>query len=190
MLLPAKYSHCPPTPFVNHDNTPEKYRSRLMTKPTKLHVHRAKTHISLGIRPVWSESSLSGWRKLGSLATHWVHSETLIRLGRCPAWSESLLGTQSFCWFCHEAVHMIVIILIRNSCPLFLRHIIGCTWLQLVYKLSFSQLFNFISIKILLPGLLIYFKSFASWPSFTDIGKVDIQFYFSPEFNTGQSLYI
>ena len=30
-----------------------------MTKPTKWHVHPAKTQISLGIRPVWSESSLS-----------------------------------------------------------------------------------------------------------------------------------
>ena len=31
---------------------------------------------SLGICPVWSESSLSTWwRKLGSLATHWVHRE-------------------------------------------------------------------------------------------------------------------
>ena len=49
--------------------------SRLMTKPTKWHVRPVKTQISLGIRPVWSESSLSAWRKLGSLATHWVHSE-------------------------------------------------------------------------------------------------------------------
>ena len=32
-------------------------------------VHPAKTQISLGIHPVWSESSLSAWRKLGSLAT-------------------------------------------------------------------------------------------------------------------------
>ena len=32
--------------------------SRLMTKPTKWHVHPAKTQMSLGIRPVWSESSL------------------------------------------------------------------------------------------------------------------------------------
>ena len=38
-------------------------------------VRPAKTQISLGIRPVWSESSLSAWRKLGSLATHWAHSE-------------------------------------------------------------------------------------------------------------------
>ena len=32
-----------------------------------------KTQISLG--PVWSESSLLAWRHLGSLATHWEHSE-------------------------------------------------------------------------------------------------------------------
>ena len=51
--------------------------SRLVTKPTKWHVHPAKTQISLGIRPVWSESSLFAWRKLGSLATHWAHSEAL-----------------------------------------------------------------------------------------------------------------
>ena len=46
-----------------------------MTKPTKWHVHPAKTQISLGFCPVWSESSLPAWRKLGSLATHCVHSE-------------------------------------------------------------------------------------------------------------------
>ena len=58
--------------------------SRLMTKPTKWHVRPAKTHISLGIRPVWSESSLSAWRKLGSIATHWAHSENSVQTGRMP----------------------------------------------------------------------------------------------------------
>ena len=43
--------------------------SQCMTKLTKWPVHPAKTPISLGIRPVWSESSLSAWRKLGSIAT-------------------------------------------------------------------------------------------------------------------------
>ena len=33
-------------------------KSRIVTKPTKWHVRPAKTQISLGIRPVWSESSL------------------------------------------------------------------------------------------------------------------------------------
>ena len=31
--------------------------------------------ISLGICPVWSESSLSAWRNLGFLATQWAHSK-------------------------------------------------------------------------------------------------------------------
>ena len=60
-------------------------------------VRPAKTQITLGIHPVLSESSLSAWRKLGSLATHWAHSEDLIRLGGCPGWSEFLLGAQSHC---------------------------------------------------------------------------------------------
>ena len=47
-------------------------------------VRPAKTEISLGIRPVWSESSLSAWRKLGSLATHWAHSEDSDQTGRMP----------------------------------------------------------------------------------------------------------
>ena len=44
-------------------------------KTNKMSVRPAKTQISLGIRPVWSESSLSAWRNLVSLATHWAHSE-------------------------------------------------------------------------------------------------------------------
>ena len=51
------------------------YMSRLISKPTKWHVRPAKTQISLGILPVWSESWLSAWRKLWSSATHWVHSK-------------------------------------------------------------------------------------------------------------------
>ena len=47
-------------------------------------VRPAKTQISLGIRPVWSESSLSAWRKFGSLATHWAHSEDSDQTGRMP----------------------------------------------------------------------------------------------------------
>ena len=53
-----------------------------MTKPKKWHVRPAKTQISLGVRPVWSESLLSAWRKLGSLATHWALSEDSDQTGR------------------------------------------------------------------------------------------------------------
>ena len=34
----------------------------------------------------------------------------LIRLGRCPDWSESSLGTQSFCWLCHEVAQLFITI--------------------------------------------------------------------------------
>ena len=58
--------------------------SHLITKPTNWHVRPAKTQVSLGIRPVWSESLLSAWRKLGSLATHRAHSEDSDQTGRMP----------------------------------------------------------------------------------------------------------
>ena len=60
------------------------YLSCLMRKTTKWHVRPAKTQVSLGIRPVWSESSLSAWRKLGSLVTHGAHSENSDQIGQMP----------------------------------------------------------------------------------------------------------
>ena len=36
------------------------------------------------ICPVWSESSLSAWRNLGSLATHWAHTEDSNQTGQMP----------------------------------------------------------------------------------------------------------
>ena len=62
--------HC--LPFLLH---PVWKINHIFSKPTKRPVHLAKTRISLGISPFWSESSLSVWRKLGSSATHWTHSE-------------------------------------------------------------------------------------------------------------------
>ena len=53
-------------------------------KTNKMIVRPAKTQINLGIRPVWSESSLSTWIRLGSLATHWAHSEDSDQTGRMP----------------------------------------------------------------------------------------------------------
>ena len=44
----------------------------------------AKTQISLGIRPVWAESSLSTGRNIGSVTTHWTHSEDSDQTGRMP----------------------------------------------------------------------------------------------------------
>ena len=54
-------------------------------KTNKVTVCLAKSQISLGILPVWSESSLSAWRNLGSLATHWAHSEDSDQTGQIDA---------------------------------------------------------------------------------------------------------
>ena len=53
-------------------------------KTNKMSVRLTETQISLGIRPVWSESWLSARRKLGSLANHWAHSEDSDHIGRMP----------------------------------------------------------------------------------------------------------
>ena len=63
-----------------------------MTKSTKWHVCPAKTHISLGICPVWSESLLSAWRKLGSLVTYCVHSKDADQTGWMPRLSWVFAG--------------------------------------------------------------------------------------------------
>ena len=71
--------------------------SRLMTKPTKWHVRPAKTQTSLGIRPVWSESSLPAqWvaKDPSFLHAHRKSPPSLIWV---------FAGHTSFCWFCHEA---------------------------------------------------------------------------------------
>ena len=68
-----------------------------MTKPTKWYVRQLKTQISLGIRPVWSESSLSAWWKLGSLATQWTHSEDCDKTGRMPRLI-SVFAERTFCF--------------------------------------------------------------------------------------------
>ena len=111
--------------------------SHLMTKPTKWHVRPAKTQISLGIRPVWSESSLSAWRKLPIKRT----AKTLIRLGGCPGWSEFSLGA-----------HAISLVLSRggsfNASSFWLWYLLS-TWLAfssdsddsdlfIIYSFSFS----------------------------------------------------
>ena len=79
----------------------ESQLSRLMTKPTKWHMRPAKSQISLGTCPVWSESSLSAWRKLGSLATDWVHSKEWSDWADAQAELSLCWDNRSFCWFYH-----------------------------------------------------------------------------------------
>ena len=68
-------------PAFNNLNWTNKYEPP-RDKTNRMTVRPAKTQISLGIRPVWSESSLSAWRKLGSLAAHWAHSEDSDQTGQ------------------------------------------------------------------------------------------------------------
>ena len=65
------------------------YLSCLMTKPHVRHVRPRR------LRSAWAsgqsdQSSLSAWRKLGSLATHWVDSEDSDQTGQMPRliWSD------------------------------------------------------------------------------------------------------
>ena len=63
-----------------------------MPKPTKRLCAQWR-QISLGICPVWSESSLWGqWVAIRTQAFFMWTSKTLIRPGGCPGWSECLLG--------------------------------------------------------------------------------------------------
>ena len=70
-------------------------------------VRPVKTQIKLGICPVWSESSLSAWRKVGSLATHWAHSEDWSDWADAQADLSLCWVHISVCWFCHEAAQII-----------------------------------------------------------------------------------
>ena len=88
LLGPSSYSK-----FYNIVTPPVKEKLELVNKflykpphdkTNKKTVQPAKTQISMVIRPVWSESSLSAWRKLESLTTHWAHSEDSDQTGRMP----------------------------------------------------------------------------------------------------------
>ena len=104
------------------------YLCRLMTKPTKWHVRPTKTQISLGIRPVWSESSLSAWRNLGHLTTYWAHSEDSDQTGRMPR----------LIWVCARRT-VILLVLSRGGSYFVL--ICVCFFTARRYTLSLTLLF-------------------------------------------------
>ena len=86
-----------------------------MTKPTKWPVRPMRTQISLpGIGPVWSASSLSARKNLGSLATHWAHNEDSDQTGWMPRLIGVFAECTSFCWFCCAAA--LIILIWATSC--------------------------------------------------------------------------
>ena len=110
-----------------------------MTKPTNWVCAQRR------LRSAWAsaqsyQSSWSTWRKLGSLATHWVQAKTLIRLGGCPGWSESLLGTHSFCWFCHVTAQMLFQGQNNHSIAVITQELNYLTWVEAFTCLSDDRL--------------------------------------------------
>ena len=64
------------------------------------------------LRSAWAsiqsdQSSLSIWRNLGPLATHWAHNEDSDQTGRMPTLIWVFAGCTSFCWFCRVQAQMI-----------------------------------------------------------------------------------
>ena len=112
-----------------------------MTKPTKWPVRPAKTQISLGIRPVWSKSSMSTWKKLGSLATHWAHSENSDQTGRMPRliW----VFAELTCHFVDFVMRRLKCVCVFNVFPYHVMYlyILGC-FCDRIYIHSFAVYFN------------------------------------------------
>ena len=72
--------------------------SRSMTKPTKWHVHPARTQTSLGICPVWSESLLCAqWVAKDPSFLHADTEDWLDWVDAQTNWS-LCLANRSFCW--------------------------------------------------------------------------------------------
>ena len=83
------------------------YMSHSMSKPTKWPVRPAKTQISLGVCPVWSEFLLCAqWVAKDPRFLHadnedwsdWVDAQADL----CLRWAY-----RSFCWFCHSAAQLL-----------------------------------------------------------------------------------
>ena len=75
-------------------------------KTNKMSVRPAKIQISLGSHPVWSESSLcSQWVAKDPRLLH-VDSEDSDLTGRMPRLIWVFAGRTLFCWFCHVAAHI------------------------------------------------------------------------------------
>ena len=100
-------------------------------KTNKMSVRPAKTQNSLGIHPVWSESSLLAWRKLGSLATHWAHSEDSDQTGRMGFAQSDL----SLCW---APSHFVGFVMSRLICCIFVQNLYFCLSGCLPYQSSMS----------------------------------------------------
>ena len=75
-----------------------------MTKPTKWLC--AQRRLGSAWASAQSESSLSAWRKLGSLATHWSHSKNSDQTGQMPRLISFFAGHTIILLVCPDTAHM------------------------------------------------------------------------------------
>ena len=105
--------------YLNRNTFRSKKNEPRHDKTNKMSVRPAKTQISLGIRPVWSESSRCPVWSESSLCAQWVAKDPMLlhadsedsdqTMPRLTGWSESLLSAQPFLlllFFFHEAAQM------------------------------------------------------------------------------------
>ena len=101
----------------------------LMTKPTKWHLRPAKTQISLGIRPVWSESSLCAQWVAKDLSFLHADSEDTDQSGRMPRLIRIFAGCR--CHFVGFVMRRLIWGIVTQSGILYMSsgwaHIIGVT---------------------------------------------------------------
>ena len=109
-------------------------------KTNKMTVRQVKTQISLDICPVWSESLLSAWGKLGSLTTQWVHREDWSDWADAQADLCLHRAHMPLCWFCYEAARLLSFGI--NYFLLLFSDYLEHLWNHLQYRYSISVLNN------------------------------------------------
>ena len=76
-------------------------------KTNKMHVRPTKTQISLGIRPIWSESSLCAQWVAKDSSFLYADSEDSHQTGRMPRLTWVFAGRTPVCWVCHVAAQIL-----------------------------------------------------------------------------------
>ena len=90
--------------------------SHRTAKPTKCPVRQVKTQTNLGIHPVWSDQ-----RNLGSVATHWLHSEDWSDWADAQTDLRLRCAHVSFCLFCLAPAKLLCFPVAQNQNRHFLR---------------------------------------------------------------------
>ena len=102
------------------------------------------------------QSSLSAWRKPGSLATHWVHSEDSDQTGRMPKLIWVFTGRTSFCWFCCATAHWVpclcntsnsFIRIFLKLCRCLFHGMRMCMWFAYSPEIKFCHFFHIVKIS-------------------------------------------